>query len=266
MQKQSDEKRYLLQSVYNALRILDLLSVRDSLGIAEISRITELDKTSVFKIMYTLQHRDYVFKTADAKYKLGVKFSNYGDIVNERRNLSEIAAPTMRQLSNEMDCTTLLGVLNANGRVIVMHRESGPNEKYTLARLGSELDAHTTAMGKILLAHLDPDILQNIVERLRLPRFTAHTIQSKEKLLKVLEECKGAQYAEDVDERQEGIGGMAVPIFEYGGGCVASLSIVARTTVIQARRDEFKGGLTAQGHMMSRGLGFFEQETGNEGA
>ena len=51
--------------------------MRDNIGVAEISRLLKLDKASVFKMLYTLEHRDYVIKTADAKYRLGIKFTNY---------------------------------------------------------------------------------------------------------------------------------------------------------------------------------------------
>ncbi len=77
---QEKKKPYLLSSVNNALKILDLLSVRDNIGVAEISRLLKLDKASVFKMLYTLEHRDYVIKTADAKYRLGIKFTNYGNL------------------------------------------------------------------------------------------------------------------------------------------------------------------------------------------
>lgn len=84
MQPGKEKKPYLLSSVNNALKILDLLSVRDNIGVAEISRLLKLDKASVFKMLYTLEHRDYVIKTAGAKYRLGIKFTNYGNLVAER--------------------------------------------------------------------------------------------------------------------------------------------------------------------------------------
>ncbi|MFR3758594.1 helix-turn-helix domain-containing protein, partial [Hungatella sp.] len=69
---------YILSSVNNALKILDLLSVRDNIGATEIGRLLELDKSTVFKLLYTLEQRDYVLKTESAKYCLGYKFKNYG--------------------------------------------------------------------------------------------------------------------------------------------------------------------------------------------
>lgn len=98
MQPGKEKKPYLLSSVNNALKILDLLSVRDNIGVAEISRLLKLDKASVFKMLYTLEHRDYVIKTADAKYRLGIKFTNYGNLVAERQTVADVAAPYLARL------------------------------------------------------------------------------------------------------------------------------------------------------------------------
>ena len=52
----------ILSSLNHALKIMDLLSVRSNLGVTEISRITGYDKSSVYKMLYTMQHRGYVVK------------------------------------------------------------------------------------------------------------------------------------------------------------------------------------------------------------
>ena len=79
-----DHDKYLLSSVTNSIRILDLLGEEELLGVAEISVKLRMNKTSVFRYLYTLESDGYVRKTGDAKYTLGDKFIVMADIVKER--------------------------------------------------------------------------------------------------------------------------------------------------------------------------------------
>ena len=81
-----DHDKYLLSSVTNSIRILDLLGEEELLGVAEISAKLQMNKTSVFRYLYTLESGGYVRKTNDAKYTLGRKFVSMADIVTSRGN------------------------------------------------------------------------------------------------------------------------------------------------------------------------------------
>ena len=80
-----DHDKYLLSSVTNSIRILDLLGEEELLGVAEISAKLKMNKTSVFRYLYTLETGGYVRKTSEAKYALGEKFVYMSDIVTRRR-------------------------------------------------------------------------------------------------------------------------------------------------------------------------------------
>ena len=68
------------------------------MGVAEISKELNLGKASVFRMLYTLEKKDYIHKTSDAKYKLGIKFAHYGTIVLERQNVLSVIKPYLQKL------------------------------------------------------------------------------------------------------------------------------------------------------------------------
>jgi IclR family transcriptional regulator, KDG regulon repressor len=78
------EDKYLLSSVSNTLDILDLLSKHKELGVSEISRELNIGRASIFRMLYTLDKKEFVLKTPNAKYRLGIKFALYGSIVLKR--------------------------------------------------------------------------------------------------------------------------------------------------------------------------------------
>jgi len=226
MEREKKRDKYLLSSVDNALKVLDFLGVRDNIGITEICRGCNLDKTSVFKILYTLERKDYVYKTANAKYKLGVKFMNYGDQVAERQDLIEIATPFMQKLRDLCGQSVQLGTLNTIGRVIVMHQEKPDNPRSAFARIGFELDAYTNSLGKVLLAFLYPAVQKAVMEQLRFRPHTPKTILSVEVLGEELTKITENGYAEDCDEHYIGFSSVSAPVFNAAKQCVAGISII----------------------------------------
>ena len=108
----------ILSSLNHALKIMDLLSVHSNLGVSEISRITGYDKSSVYKMLYTMQHRGYVVKTDGARYALSSKLAANGGQALARQNVTDVAAPHIRRLRDACGETVLVGMLNINGKVI----------------------------------------------------------------------------------------------------------------------------------------------------
>lgn len=257
----SDKKksRYLLDSVNNALKVLDILSVRDNIGVSEISRISNIDKSSVFKILYTLEHRDYVYKTADAKYRISPKLANFGDEASDRKNVVDVATPYLRQLRDVSHETVYLGVLNTSGRVIMVHKEDGDSPDHITTRIGYELDAYSNSMGLLLLAYLGPAMRDSIVNAIRFRPHTPKTISSKEALLQRLDELKGKSWAVDYDENYSGHSTMAAPIFDSSGNCIASVSIVCPTSTLLAHIEEFRPHLLNAANRISHKMGFTGQ-------
>jgi len=258
MDKENSKDKYLLSSVNNALKVLDFLGVRDSASMTEICKGCSLDKTSVFKILYTLERKDYVFKTSNAKYRLGVKFMNYGEHVAERQDLVEVATPYMQKLQQSCEHPVYLGTLNTNGKVIILHKEKSEAMKSADARIGFEMDAYTTSLGKVLLAYLHTPILHGVVEQYRFRPFTPNTILSAKVLYDVLETIREKGYCEDSDEQYMGHSSVSAPIFNSMKQCVAGLGIVYPTELPNAVKEDLLQKLLPIAKGISEYLGYQE--------
>jgi len=258
MGSENKKDKYLLSSVNNALKVLDFLGVRDSARMTEICRGCNLDKTSVFKILHTLERKDYVFKTANARYKLGVKFMNYGEHVAERQDLVEVATPYMQKLRDLCGQPIYMGTLNTNGKVIIMHKEKTDVLKSADTRIGFEMDAYTNSLGKVLLASLHTPILHGVVEQYRFRPFTPNTILSAKKLYDVLEIIKEKGYSEDSDEQYMGHSSVAAPIFNSIKQCVAGICIVYPTELVAEIKDDLIQILLPMAKEISEHLGYHE--------
>ena len=256
---ETKKDQYILSSVNNALKVLDFLGVRDNATMTEICKGCSLDKTSVFKILYTLERKEYVFKTAAGKYQLGVKFMNYGEHVAERQDLVEIASPYMQKLRDACGHPVYLGTLSASGKVIILHKEKADAFQGADARIGFEMDAYTNSLGKVLLAYLHKPILQGMVEQYRFRPFTPKTILTARDLYEVLDLIRARGYGEDSDEHYMGHSAVSAPIFNAAKQCVAGISIVYSTEVPKEKKGMFVETLRPIAKDISGCLGFQER-------
>ncbi len=250
------KKKYILSSLNNALKVLDLLSIRDNLGVAEISKILDIDKTTIFKILYTLHAKDFVFKTAEKKYKLGVKFFNYGNLVGERQSVIEIAKPFMKNVSAHTGQSVFMGILNFNNQVIILHKEEGDSPNSIKTRIGYELTPHCVGMGKVLLAYLNEAQLSNILKEYKFRDYCPNTIITQAKLLTELELVRKQGYAQDHDERYIGHSSSAAPVFDEKGSCIAAVSIVYPSELFDQHNEEYNQETIWAGKEISRNLGY----------
>ena len=248
----------ILSSLNRALKIMDLLSVRSDLGVTEISRITGYDKASVYKMLYTMQHRGYVIKTDGARYSLSSKLSANSGQTLVRQNIVDAAAPYIRRLRDDCRETVLLGVLNINGKVIFTCKEEGLSPESIRTRTAYEIDAYTNAAGKILLANLDEPMLKSILSNIQVYPHTPDTVPDERSLLSQLADLKGASCAEQYDENYVGHSDIAAPIRGENGRCIATLSIACPTDVLKQKRETFLPLLLDTARALSADMGWKE--------
>ena len=260
MQEQNTHRdQNILSSLNHALKIMDLLSVRSNLGVTEISRITGYDKSSVYKMLYTMQHRGYVIKTDGARYALSSKLAANGSQAVARQNVVDVAAPMIRRLRDQCGETVLLGVLNINGKVIFTYKEEGTEDDSIRTRTAYEIDSYTNAAGKLLLANLDPAMQNSILNGIRLYALTPYTISDPAALHSQLDSLRDAAYAEQYDENYIGHADLAAPIRDESGRCIAAISIACAAEKLKKKREEFLPLLlqTADAISDDMGLGRF---------
>jgi DNA-binding IclR family transcriptional regulator len=117
-----------------------------------------------------------------------------------------------------------LVVLDA-GQVINLEQFVPPERQVKdIGRVGRRMCAHCTAAGKVLLASLPPDELEQALPD-ELVRFTAHTITDRDRLVQELARVRRQGYAEAREELEEGLNALGTPIHEHSGRVLAAATI-----------------------------------------
>ena len=221
------KETYLLSSVNHSLQVLELLTVRDGLRLKDISDELGLDRSSAFKLLYTLSYRDFVFKDEHARYHLGSKLAPCRRLSESRHRIAEIAWPYILQLWAKTGKTVLLGAIGADERPVILSIKIESGQESIIGRIGASMELHTTGLGKVLLAYMPPEMQKELAGRCPFVRKTEHTITDPELYLADMETFRKQKWAAAFEENHPNHCDLAVPVFEYTGTCVAGLCIVS---------------------------------------
>lgn len=220
------DDRYSIQVLQRALGILDtLLEARGPLSLEAISRRSGTPRSTTFRILTNLRQRDYITETGDG-YWLGLKLLSLGAAVESQLDFRAAALAEMRALREACGETVYLAVLTGDMQVIYVEKlASDQPVGVMMANVGMTAPMHSTALGKILAAHLPVEQVRAWLEtRGPLPARTAQTLTEPEALLRALAEARGRGYAVDERENYDGIRCIAAPVFDNRGAAVAAIS------------------------------------------
>lgn len=252
---------YVIQTVSNALRLLESFREEEELGVTELSRRLELHKNNVFRLLATLEERGYIEQCAETeRYRLGTRCLELGQSFNRTRSLLRRARPVLESLAAESGETAHLGTLQ---EFEVLHLDAQAAGELVVAgeRVGRRLPAHCTALGKSLLAHAGDKALRefdrHVVADARLPSLTDRTITDRDKFFEHLRSVAGEGIAIDLEECVPGLCCVAAPVFGASGSPVAALSVSGpafRLTEDVLRRD-IAPAVQKAAELLSRQLG-----------
>jgi DNA-binding IclR family transcriptional regulator len=227
----------LLSSVIKALEVLDFFTVeKPELSLAEISRLMDLHKSSVYRILRTLEAAGFLCWNADReRYSLSLKILELAGRVLADYDLREVAGPTMEELAARTGEIIHLSILD--GREIVYLEKKGAGQVLTVAtRVGGRYPAYASAMGKALLAFLPEQRLREILEQTELAALTPNTITEKARLERELEKIRRQGFALDDEEAFPGIRCIAAPIRDARGKVIAAISATVPAQRLPAER------------------------------
>ena len=250
------EDKYLMSSLYNALEILDLLSEHNELGVMEISKELNMGKSSVFKMLYTLEKKGYVHKSQDAKYKLGVKFIDYGLTILQKQNVYDIAKPYIKELRDRHNETTHLGVIDDDLNMYFVLKESSTASIQMASVIGKRMSFHTSAIGKTIVSNNLDEEIKNKIKSYELTSFTKNTIVDYDELINHLIKIKEQGYGEDLEEYEIGLTCYAVPVKDISGKAIAAISISGPTQRMTMKKESLLSSLKIAAKDISKNLGY----------
>jgi DNA-binding IclR family transcriptional regulator len=216
-------------TVKSADRCLDLLELLaqhpDGLTLSEVCGRAGWPKSSALALLRTLERRGYVLLAANGSYLLGPRVTSLGSAYLDRISLAEEGLEAVRAVSRAVDETVHLAVLRGK-EVLYVAKAEGGGQMRMVSAVGRMIPAHGTGVGKMLLASLPDDLLEEMFPPGEpLARLTAKTVTDREIFLRELARIRQQDYATDDGESTIGLCCIAAPVRDVHGQIVAAMSV-----------------------------------------
>ncbi|MFH0940217.1 MAG: IclR family transcriptional regulator [Planctomycetota bacterium] len=244
----------MVQVLKKADNILELVASKDEPMIfTEISTSLHIHKATLSHILKTLLEVGLLEKTEKGRYQIGPKVMQLSRKRRRKDLLLDLAEENARALAEEIREVVTVGAL-LNG------------ERYNLAKasvdqvitVGSQMEhrplPYETATGRVLLAWLDEDALEEVIAKKGLPGSAWPEIRSKKELTQALKAIRKAEIAcwHSPDGEAEAA---AVPIIGPDGRAWAAIgAILPSYRSDGGRRESVIAGLRVTAKRMSCAL------------
>lgn len=209
-------------------------------SLAELSAKVGYHKTTVYRLLATLQRNSFVQQDPDTdRYRLGLKLLELSTVLLDNLELRREASPLLCELMAKTNETVHLAVLE-QAEVVYIDKVESHNPVRMFSRIGRRMPAHCTGMGKAILAHMPETYVDQVIAK-GLPKRTPNTITSADQLRRELARIRECGYSTDNVENEDGIACAAAPIFDHLGHPVAALSVAGPSMRVTPERFEELG-------------------------
>ncbi|MFM9972094.1 MAG: IclR family transcriptional regulator [Burkholderiales bacterium] len=221
--------RTQLSSVTNALRLLKVFSDQEyEIGISDLARRIGLAKSTVHRLASSLVEQGMLEQAErEGKYRLGLALFELGALVRRKMDVTAEARHLLKALSERSGETVQLAVLEQTTALYINVIESQRALRMSY-QVGTRAPLHCTAVGKVLLAHAEEQVLEATVS-LGLAAYTDATITATTDLRKDLAAIVQRGYALEEEEAELGLRGVAAPVRDFSGQVVAAIGISGPT-------------------------------------
>ena len=213
---------------------------------------------TTLRLIRTLEEAGYVRQDVETKrYRLSWKMLQLQDVTSSILDYADVARPHLQDLAAALGEATGMAVLDGT-EIRYAIRVSSIRIISAKVPPGALFPAHATAMGKVLLAELDPSAVYDIARRHPFKRFTAATVTDVSEFLLLLPEVKRQGYAASDCEWEPGLRSLAAPVRARDGQVVAAVCCLSIHPAMTIRRmlAEYLPALLHTAAAISRELGY----------
>ena len=224
-----------VQSLERGLSVIRAFSRdRSSLTLSEIADLTGLTRAAARRFLITLRELGYV-ESDGGLFSLRPQVLELGYWYLSSLPVWEIARPHLEELADVVRETTSASVLDGADIVFVARVETKRIMSMTLG-VGSRLPAWATAMGRVLLADLPAERLDDYFRQVRMEPLSDRTITNEAEIRRKIDQARANGWTLVDQEVEEGVRSLAVPIRSPGGRTQAALTVCSHAFRVSPER------------------------------
>jgi IclR family transcriptional regulator, pca regulon regulatory protein len=228
-----------VQSLERGLAVIRAFdAAHPELTLSEVAATTNVTRATARRFLLTLAELGYV-RCDGRLFSLTPKVLQLGYAYLSSLSLPDVAEPHLESLAAEVNESSSISVLDRDDVVYVARVPVSRIMAVTIS-VGTRFPAYATSMGRVLLAGLAADQLEEYLSRVRLQRLTSRTVSSVASLRAELARVKAQGWAIVNQELEDGLRAVAAPIRDRRDRVIAAVNIstqASRTSLDTMRRE-----------------------------
>jgi IclR family transcriptional regulator, pca regulon regulatory protein len=222
-----------VQSLERGLSVIRVFSESPRLTLAEVAKATGLTRATARRFLITLQELGYVGE--DGRYfYLRPRILDIGYSYLSSFDLADVAQAHLEELSEDVHESASASVLDG-GEIVYVAQAAAARIMTVQLGIGRKLPAYATSMGRMLLAHVSPEELDEYFAHADLEPLTHRTVTGETELRRILTDVAAQGFAIVDEEFEDGVKSISVPLHDRGGQVIAAINLCA--PVSRARGD-----------------------------
>jgi IclR family pca regulon transcriptional regulator len=216
-----------MTSLARGLAVIQAFSQRQrELTVSQISAKTGFSRAAVRRCLYTLAKLGFAASDDSRHFHLRPRVLALGHSYISSMPLAAMAQPVLEEVSRILHESCSIATLDRTDIVYIARANVTRIMSIDLV-VGSRLPAFCTSMGRVLMADLPLEKLDEFLARVEFKRHTERTVANADKLRQILRLVQRNGYSIVDQELESGLRSMAVPIRGPAGRVVAALNVGA---------------------------------------
>ena len=226
---------YSVVALERGLEVLQLLATEDrAYSLHELVDLAALPKTTVFRLLVTLERKGFVERTPDGRHRIGLQLGRLGKFAHATFDLRRISESELKQLHEASSDTVNLASWRQE-QIVYVEVLVSPLRTKIVELPGTVAPLHASALGKAVAAHLSDKELRRIVGSASFPRLTPRTITNFRAFSADLAKTRARGFSLDREETDLDACCIGGPIFD-ATGVVGAVSVSATTARMNSAR------------------------------
>lgn len=246
----------VLSSVRNGCKLLKIfLDSPKELGVTELSKKMQLSKGAVHKLLTTLESEGFIRQNEKTKqYTLGYTLLELGTKVLKNHDIVDFSMPYIHRLLSRTSELVVLCVRDGRDAIYVAKVDSPHPIRFTVESF-RRFPLYSTSAARVLLAYQPEEFQEEILSE-PMKTYTEYSYKSAEAIKEHLQLIRERGYEISSNRRNEGVTGVAAPIFDSSDQIAASISVIGPSDRVQPEIDNILREVLETVREMSVQLGY----------
>ncbi|TDF93229.1 IclR family transcriptional regulator [Paenibacillus piri] len=214
------------RSIDRAFDVLQVFTIeRPSLTKEEISKLTDIPVSTVYRILYTLERRSLVrFDPDTLCYSPGFRLIEFGSLISSILDVHREAESFLNDLHVQTRQTVLMAISDGDQILYVFNKENYDGLKFS-SHVGQRRPYIYGILGPVLLSYLPNKQIERILE-IPVPKHTPYTTTDPDLIRKRLQLIKDNGFYIESDETNIGVTGIGAPVFDVRKEVIAAVGVI----------------------------------------